>query len=51
MGWNTPLSKATNSTELPAEFLQLITLIEEYCNLPIKIISNGVGRDQLIYLT
>ena len=48
-GWKTDISKILKKDELPAEFLQYITMLEKELEKPISIISTGPNRNQTIF--
>ncbi len=48
--WNENLSACNQKEDLPAEFLNFIQLIEKETLVKVSLVSNGVGRDQLIGL-
>ena len=47
-GWNTDLTGCRKESELPAEFKDYISFMENYLGVPIKIISLGPDRDATI---
>ena len=47
-GWKTDISKIKAVEELPARMTEYIAHINEYLGVPVKYISNGPGRDQII---
>ena len=47
-GWNTDLTGCRKESELPAEFKDYISFMENYLVVPIKIISLGPDRDATI---
>jgi adenylosuccinate synthase len=47
-GWKTDISKVKTVGDLPARMTEYITHINEYLGVPVKYISNGPGRDQII---
>jgi len=49
-GWNSDISSISNANKLPNETKNYIQFINEYLGTPIKYVSNGAGRDQLILL-
>jgi adenylosuccinate synthase len=49
-GWNTDSTAMKNVSELPATMQSYIQFINEYLGVPVKYVSNGPGRDQIIHL-
>lgn len=49
-GWNCDSSILKNAAELPNEMSTYIAFINEYIGAPVKYVSNGPGREQLITL-
>jgi adenylosuccinate synthase len=49
-GWNTDSSKLKNAAELPADMSSYIEYINSYVGAPVKYVSNGPGRDQIVVL-
>ena len=49
-GWSENLDKCRNLDELPENTKKYIRYIEDYLNLPVKYISNGYRRDQIIQI-
>ncbi len=47
-GWNTPTTAAKSYPNLPDTMKTYVEFINQYLGIPIKFISNGPGRDQLI---
>ncbi len=47
-GWQTDITRITESDSLPAEMKTYIKFINEYLGVPVTYISNGPGRDQII---
>ena len=47
-GWNADLTGCRDEKELPAEFREYIKFMEDYLEVPIKIISLGPDRDATI---
>ncbi len=47
-GWLTDISKSKNYHEMPQNFKDYITFIEQYFNTPIKMISTGADRENII---
>lgn len=46
--WEQPISLCKTKKELPQNFINLISLIEDFSKAKVSYVSNGVGRDQLI---
>lgn len=49
-GWNTDTSAIREAAQLPTDMDTYIQFINEYLGAPVKYVSNGPGRDQLICL-
>jgi adenylosuccinate synthase len=47
-GWQTDITRITDSESLPAEMKTYIKFINEHLGVPVTYISNGPGRDQII---
>ncbi|MCY7292504.1 MAG: adenylosuccinate synthase [Ferruginibacter sp.] len=47
-GWNTDITKAKTFEEMPAEMEVYIKYLNEFLKVPVKYISNGPGREQLV---
>jgi len=47
-GWKTDISKVKAAEALPLRMKEYIAHINEYLKVPVKYISNGPGRDQII---
>ena len=47
-GWNTDITAMKNMEELPKEMNEYVDFINKYLGVPIRYISNGPGRDQII---
>jgi adenylosuccinate synthase len=47
-GWKRETSAFKSPSELPGEMQKYVAFINEYLKVPVKYISNGPGRDQLI---
>ena len=47
-GWNTDISKISNFNDMPDAMKSYISFINEYLGVPVKYISNGPGRDQIV---
>ncbi|MGG9970426.1 adenylosuccinate synthase [Ferruginibacter sp. SUN002] len=47
-GWLTNISAVDNFSALPQKMKEYITYINEFLQVPVKYISNGPGRDQII---
>ncbi|MDD2491613.1 MAG: adenylosuccinate synthase [Bacteroidales bacterium] len=48
-GWMRDLTKITEESELPFEFMNYVRFIEKETGVPVKIISVGPDRDQTIF--
>lgn len=49
-GWDIDLSGIRQKTDLPPELLRYIAFIEEYLNIPVRMISVGPARNQTLHL-
>ena len=49
-GWNVDSTKMKNENELPGTMKSYIEYINKYLGVPVKFVSNGPGRDQIIHL-
>jgi adenylosuccinate synthase len=49
-GWNTDTTKMKEDKELPATMKSYIKFINEYLGVPVKYVSNGPGRDQIVHI-
>ena len=49
-GWNTDTSTIKEAAALPAEMNTYIDFINNYVGAPVKYVSNGPGRDQIVCL-
>ena len=47
-GWKTDISAVKQYAHLPLKMKEYIGYLNEYLQVPVKYISNGPGRDQLI---
>jgi len=47
-GWQKDITDITDFTALPAEMKTYINYLNEFLGIPVKYISNGPGRDQLV---
>jgi len=47
-GWNTDITAIKNYSDLPAKMKAYIDHINKFLKVPVKYISNGPGRDQII---
>ena len=47
-GWNTDISKMREESELPKEMQEYVQFINSSLGVPIRYISNGPGREQII---
>lgn len=48
--WEKPLSSCSEKAELPSSFCSLLKAVEEFTGVPVRYVSNGVGREQLLTL-
>jgi adenylosuccinate synthase len=49
-GWNTDTTKVKESTNLPGTMNTYVNFINEFVGAPVKYVSNGPGRDQIVAL-
>jgi adenylosuccinate synthase len=49
-GWNTDSTKMKDEKELPTTMKSYIEFINSYLGVPVKYVSNGPGRDQIVHL-
>lgn len=49
-GWDGKLSECNTPADLPQAFLAYKEYIENYLNVKVSFVSNGVGREQLIHM-
>jgi adenylosuccinate synthase len=49
-GWNTESSKIKEASSLPPDMSTYIAFINKYIGAPVKYVSNGPGREQIILL-
>ena len=47
-GWKCDVTKCRSYEELPAELKEYISFIEEYCGVPVKVVSVGPDREETI---
>src|SRR6187402_3714162 len=47
-GWQSDITKITNYSELPAKMKEYVQYMNEFLKVPVKYISNGPGRDQIV---
>lgn len=47
-GWKQPTNQIKNFNDLPEKMKEYIDYLSQYLNVPLKYISNGPGRDQII---
>jgi adenylosuccinate synthase len=47
-GWNTDISKNSSYEEMPQAMKTYINYINQYLGVPVKYISNGPGREQIV---
>ena len=49
-GWNMDTTKITNAANLPGSMSNYISFINNYVGAPVKYVSNGPGREQIVSL-
>jgi adenylosuccinate synthase len=49
-GWDIDTTQMKKASELPADMNTYINFINEYVGVPVKFVSNGPGRDQIVTL-
>jgi adenylosuccinate synthase len=49
-GWNTDTTAIKDAAELPASMTEYIDFINGYIGAPVKYVSNGPGRDQIVHV-
>lgn len=49
-GWDIDTTKITDAAKLPANMSSYIDFINRYIGAPVKFVSNGPGRDQIVSL-
>ncbi len=49
-GWNTDTTSFKNMNELPATMIEYVNFINKYIGAPVKYVSNGPGRNQIVNL-
>ncbi len=49
-GWHQDTSQIKEATKLPATMHNYIKFINEYIGAPVKYVSNGPGRDQIVHV-
>ncbi|MBZ0242052.1 MAG: adenylosuccinate synthetase, partial [Bacteroidales bacterium] len=47
-GWKTSLVNIREEADMPAELVDFIRVIEDYVKVPVRIVSTGPDRSQLI---
>lgn len=47
-GWEGEIASCKNKSTLPPSFMEFCNFIEQFLGVPIKFVSNGTGRDQLL---
>ncbi|MBO9730425.1 MAG: adenylosuccinate synthase [Chitinophaga sp.] len=47
-GWSDKTSTCKQFNELPAEMKAFVTAVDSYLGVPVKYVSNGPGRDQIL---
>ncbi|HMO31779.1 MAG TPA: adenylosuccinate synthase [Lacibacter sp.] len=48
-GWSRPVATCTSLDELPAEMNTYLAFIHQYLGVEVRYVSNGPGRDQILY--
>jgi adenylosuccinate synthase len=49
-GWNTDITKIKSYGDMPTQMETYINYLNEFLKVPVKYISNGPGRDQLVMI-
>ncbi len=49
-GWNTDTTSFKDSNELPTTMIEYVNFINTYIGAPVKYVSNGPGRNQIVSL-
>jgi adenylosuccinate synthase len=49
-GWSTDTTMIKLGEDLPETMKQYIAFINEYCGVPVKHVSNGPGREQIVHI-
>lgn len=49
-GWDTVTSAAKDSNSLPSAMINFVQFINQFVNVPVKYVSNGPGREQIVKL-
>jgi adenylosuccinate synthase len=49
-GWNTDTSNVKEAAKLPGTMLSYIDFINQYIGAPVKYVSNGPGREQIVHI-
>jgi adenylosuccinate synthase len=49
-GWNKDTTSMKNTAQLPVNMTDYINFINQYVGAPVKYVSNGPGREQIICL-
>ncbi|WP_341841578.1 adenylosuccinate synthase [Chitinophaga caseinilytica] len=47
-GWSEPTAKSERYDALPLEMKKFLSFVEDYLKVPVKYVSNGPGRDQIL---
>jgi adenylosuccinate synthase len=47
-GWTEKTATCKHFNELPVEMKSFVTAVETYLGVPVKYVSNGPGRDQIL---
>ncbi len=48
-GWSTPVSECKQWADLPVEMSNYLSFIYKYLGVEVKYVSNGPGRDQIVF--
>jgi adenylosuccinate synthase len=49
-GWKSDTTMIKLGEDLPETMKQYIAFINEYCGVPVKHVSNGPGREQIVHI-
>jgi adenylosuccinate synthase len=49
-GWNTDTTQVKEAAGLPATMSTYIDFINNYVGAPVKYVSNGPGREQIVHI-
>lgn len=47
-GWNSDISEVSDFKDMPEKMKSYISFLNQYLNVPVKYISNGPGREQIV---